>query len=80
MSVRETCFYFVTQDGNEIIEEDELDAFVKDLMDLIKKVGSSRTRGERVSMSFLGLWPRGHAAVQTIVTERMRFQSRQEDQ
>ena len=29
----------VMQDGNEIIEEDELDAFVKDLMDLIKRVG-----------------------------------------
>lgn len=27
----------IVQDGNEIIEEEELDGFVKDLMDLVKK-------------------------------------------
>ena len=31
----------ISQDGNEVIEEEELDGFVKDLMDLIKKVHRS---------------------------------------
>jgi hypothetical protein len=31
--------YFLNKkDGNQLIEEEELDGFVKDLMDLVKKV------------------------------------------
>ncbi len=44
------------QDGNEIIEEDELDAFVKDLMDLMKKVGSSSESSIEKTLILLGLW------------------------
>jgi len=32
---------FYKKDGNNLIEEEELDGFVKDLMDLVKKVFQS---------------------------------------
>jgi hypothetical protein len=45
-----------SKDGNEIIEEDELDGFVKDLMDLIKKVYSIlTTRSISIVFVYIGL-------------------------
>lgn len=42
---------FSLQDGNNIIEEEELDGFVKDLMDLVRKVVQSLFM-EKFSFSF----------------------------
>lgn len=43
----------LNQDGNNIIEEEELDGFVKDLMDLVKKVRSFIDYRKKIILSFV---------------------------